>query len=1288
MMKRKLSLLILVCTSVMAIGQSKDIRIFWNEDTKTAEKRISKEEQRDRLLSRLNLVVDKNTSSFDSRWLDRGFADSRSVEIVNTKWADLSVKEIQQLNPKIIPSTLEYSLQSALARDKIYTTISISPIVNRNGRLQKLLSFTVTYRYGSAPVNRTRMPISQSVLATGDWYRFQIDKTGIYKVDRSFLADIGMNTNDIDPAKIKIYGFGGKPLPLANDENFIFDLPEISIQVVGGDDGSFDNGDYLLFYGQGVEGYDSENDTNLNPYSDEVYYYVTASGNAGKRVQAMVEPTGNPNVIIREFQEERFHEEDEFSPAKVGRQWFGNRFDIESEQRYEFSFENLVVGKPVRVGVRAAASSEVATSLAVSVNSTTVDPLTFNPINDPTLLSVDSFVSDIPVSGGTVSLDLAYNNSGNPSSIGYLDYIRVEATRNLVGTGQSLIFKNKEVGTQSGIGEYEISNAAGFSQVWDVTRPDIVSFKLNEGANSNFTFKASLGEVRTYVAIVPSNYLNPIKGNNNRVTNQDLKGSIFLDNSGTFKDIDYLIIVPPFLIQPALRIANHHRNVSGLNVKVVTTDKIYNEFSSGKQDISAIRNFVRYVYENASNFDKRLKYLCLFGDTSVDYKDRLPDNNNIVPTYHTLSSVDTFNSFMSDDFYGMMDPNEGTMSASHSLDIAVGRIVVDEVSLANSVVDKIISYQEKASYGNWRNTFVLISDDVDVSWEYRALEVTLDSIGDRVTAEKPFINVKKIHIDSYQQETSAGGNRYPEAKEAVENAIEVGALIVNYFGHGGEDGLAKEFIYTKETAQDLRNTNRYPCFVTVTCEFSKFDNPQRITAGELTFWNKEGGAASLITTTRSVSVTLGVDFNELLAEILFGFGLDTPPHPSEALRLTKNEIANSNNKRVIFYIGDPAMPLAFPKKSIRLNTINDLPVGSSADTLKALSRIKMGGEVLDENGNVLNNYNGVVEVKVFDKDLQRATLGNDGIRDNGTDYDNDGDTTNLLLLNFKTLGEVLFSGQASVTNGQFQFEFVVPKDVQVPVGNGKVSFYSQQFNSLVDQTGYNLNIVVGGINENAPADTQGPYINLFMNEESFVSGGVTNDSPILLAKLEDENGINTSSGIGHDIIAILDGDEANPFVLNEYYQAEVDDYTKGMANYKLRDLADGLHTLTVKAWDVYNNSSTSEIQFVVAGDDKLKITRVLNYPNPFVNYTEFWFNHNRPLEPLQVQVQVFTVTGKVVWTQNQIINTEGFLSRDIIWNGKDDFGDSIGKGVYVYKLTVKSTLTGQQVEKFEKLVIL
>jgi hypothetical protein len=209
-----------------------------------------------------------------------------------------------------------------------------------------------------------------------------------------------------------------------------------------------------------------------------------------------------------------------------------------------------------------------------------------------------------------------------------------------------------------------------------------------------------------------------------------------------------------------------------------------------------------------------------------------------------------------------------------------------------------------------------------------------------------------------------------------------------------------------------------------------------------------------------------------------------------------------------------------------------------------------------------------------------------------------------------------------------------------------------------------------------------------MNDESFVNGGITNESPFFLAFLEDEHGINTASGIGHDIVAILDGDESNPYVLNDYYETELDDFTKGKIRFPFRNLSLGLHTITFKAWDVYNNFISAEIQFVVVSGESITLSNVLNYPNPFVSYTQFWFSHNKPFEPLDVQVQIFTITGKVVKTINQNISTDGFLSREITWDGKDDFGDKIGKGVYVYKLTVKSSTTGEQSEKIEKLVIL
>jgi len=284
------------------------------------------------------------------------------------------------------------------------------------------------------------------------------------------------------------------------------------------------------------------------------------------------------------------------------------------------------------------------------------------------------------------------------------------------------------------------------------------------------------------------------------------------------------------------------------------------------------------------------------------------------------------------------------------------------------------------------------------------------------------------------------------------------------------------------------------------------------------------------------------------------------------------------------------------------------------------------------------------------------------------------------------LGEVIFRGQASVTNGQFSFEFIVPRDITVTEGNGKISLYSKSEAPLSDNRGYNYDIKIGGVNLNAPEDNIGPNINLYMNDENFVSGGITNEEPTLLANLYDENGINTASGI------ILDGDETNVYKLNDYYVAAIDDYKRGSLSYPLRDLSPGLHTLTLKAWDVYNNASTQDIQFVVFDKDvSLELTNVLNYPNPFVNYTEFWFNHNSS-DVLDVSIQIFTVSGKLIKTINGQTNagskTTSSVSRDITWDGTDDFGGKIGKGVYVYKLKVRSSSTGMQAEKIEKLVIL
>lgn len=1231
-----------------------------------------------------NFYYDDSNKSifFNETKKTQGVFDENSLQISSIDYETITKSDLGDLNSLKIPNNINATLVNSFARDLNYSVLSFSPIIVDNGVYKKVKSLTYSFSYNNAKNNQILssqdfVGIRNSVLSTGDWFRFYVEKTGVYRISKSFLNQLGLNTN-VDPRKIKIYGNGGRMLPLLNQTEYPVDLKENSILFIGEDDGVFNNEDYILFYAEGVDNWNSESETNLNLYDNKSYYYVTASGSDGARIQNTQQPTGNATVTITKFNDFQFHEKDLVNIGRLGRVWFGEDFSSENSQTFDFKFPNIDTTVPVQVVINVASQAFTPTSMTASINGQNPQILSFPALNTASsVLYYESDISFTATSSENIAVQLAYNNNGVPNSRGYLNYININATRNLVGFNKQFKFQNNSVANQIGIGEYQISNASNILQVWDVTNRFSVT-KIENNGQSNFLFKANLGELRKYIAIDPSDYFTPLRDNQSKVTNQNLLGTIFNSNSGQFQDIDYLIITPNSLYSEAERLANFHRNNSQLKVKTVTLESIYPEFSSGKQDIAAIRNLVRYVYYNASDITKRVKYVNLFGDTSFDYKNRIPNNTNIVPIFHALISNNLLSSTMSDDFYAMMDDNEGLLeSSANKMDVAVGRMLVSDLKQAREMVDKVIDYHDIKSYGRWRNNFTLISDDVDESWE-AVIQQELDNLGNSITQEKPSVNVIKIHTDSYLQEASAGGQRYPKAKSDILDAFDYGSLVFNYFGHGNEDVLADERIFEKNDAQNLTNRYKYPLFVTVTCEFTRFDNPYRPTAGEFTYWNPQGGAISLVTTTRRIGVTTGQDINNFLASYLYGFDSDEEITIAEALRLSKN--AYGPQTLMVFYVGDPALKLAIPKPTVVLTKINNVAVADSNFIFSALSSVTLSGEIRDLSGNtLLSNYNGDVAIQIFDKNINQTTLANDNTVANNQ----------LIKMNFTTLGETIFRGNASVTNGKFEFSFVVPRDISIPVGNGRISFYAKtQQPTLMNQAGYNMDIQIGGINENAPIDNVGPTVRLYMNDETFISGGITNESPIFLAFLEDENGINTASGIGHDIVAILDGDESNPYILNDYYETELDDYTKGKVRFPFRNLAKGLHTITFRAWDVYNNPVTAEIQFIVTGDETVTLTNVLNYPNPLVNYTQFWFTHNRPFEPLDVQVQIMTVTGKIVKTINQVVSTEGFFSRDISWDGKDDFGDKIGKGVYIYKLTVKSNLTNKKSEKIEKLVIL
>ncbi|WP_313808193.1 type IX secretion system sortase PorU [Flavobacterium sp.] len=1231
---------------------------------------------------------------FKKRFPVSNWIDEASLVVENIVYESIAIDQFNDVSKTKLTSNINAKIATSSARDILSGFFTFNPIIKEGSQYKRVKSLSFRYSYktiSGISAAKNANSVYNSVLATGNWYKFHLTKSGVYKVTKGFLQQLGMNTN-VDPKRLKIYGNGGRMVPLSNAVPYPMDLEENAIQVIGEEDNVFNDNDYILFYAEGVDVWNDESSTSANLYDDKSYYYVTVEGGNGKRIPLASQPSNAPNVIFTAFDDYQYYEIDKYNLGKLGRKWVGDEFRIDNVQTFNFDFPNLVTSVPIEFNINAVSASFGVSSFEVKANGQSIGNIPFATLNPTAHIAADEnvLIGTFSSSSPNVAIQFDYDNGGVPSSNGYLDYISLIASRSLQGYGKQFLFKNRQAATNIGTAEYQLSNASGISQVWDVTDLYNATKYENAGQN-NFSFKAALGEVRNYVAVDMSNLFLPSTDGNARVANQNLKGTLFENAQGDFQDIDYLIVTPSFLKNQAEKLANFHRNYSQLSVRVVELPQIYREFSSGKQDIGAIRNLVKYIYENASVPSKRIKYVNLFGDGSYDYKNRISNNTNIVPLFHAfykLTSQHPANgayslnysnhlAYMSDDFYGLMDLNEGFVNSNEQLDVAVGRMLVSSVSQADAMVNKVIQYHDEQSYGRWRNNCLFVSDDIDKPTD-QTLQTDLDNLANEIAAEKPFINIKKIHTDAYLQVTSAGGNRYPKAKEDMLNEIGQGSLVVNYFGHGGEDGLAQERMFEKLDAQNLSNQHRYPLFITITCEFTRFDNPQRPTGGEYMYWNTAGGAVSLVATTREISQSTGKVLNDNLAEHLFSYGSNNYVSIAEALVQAKNQTA-AGDIRVAFYIGDPALKLAIPKPKVRLTKINDVPITQPTDTLKALSYVKLSGEVVDEFDNLLTNYNGDLAVQIFDKQMNRSTLGNDGTTTTGGQ---------LIIMNFITLGETIFRGNASVNSGLFEFGFVVPRDIRIPVGNGRISFYAKNNSPLEDQTGYDTTIKVGDINTNAVADNLPPRIRLYMNDETFVSGGITNESPFLLAYLEDENGINTASGIGHDIVAILDGDETNPYILNDYYETEPNDYTRGKLRFPFRNLAVGLHTLTLKCWDVYNNFATAEIQFIVVGDGEVTLSNVLNYPNPFVSYTEFWFSHNKPYEPLDVQVQILTITGKLVKTINQSVVTEGFLSREIKWDGKDDFGDRIGKGVYVYRLTVRSSVTGKKAEKIEKLVIL
>ncbi len=1168
-----------------------------------------------------------------------------------------------------IPFDIVPEVDIAVSRNKPQLIISLVPFRKNpeNGNPERLISFILEIEpavVGDIEQARKKSGfVNNSVLSSGEWYKIRVPSTGIYKLSYDQLQNIGLS----DPASVRIFGYGGRPLPEDITGGEKDDLQPIGIFMEKGVDNVFNQGDFILFYGIGADLWYYDEIFNMfrckqNPYSDHGYYFLTCKNGSNDIPPADKLLSETASQLIDRYDYFSHHELSLFNLIKSGREWHGEEFDLITQYEMSFTVPDIIPSVPVRLLTNVLSRAGDSATFVLSVNGAEQQTFRIRPTNLSDNLATFAFnqqkTSSFYSANENISLRLRYLKPDQRAK-GWHDFTTLNATAKLRLKDDQLIFRNYSSVSPGAVTEFLIDNAGENIIVWDLTDANnilSVPFTILTGKVS---FKSETSVLKEFAVFRKSgNFPSPEYSGTGlgKIDNQNLHG---------ISPPEMIVISAEEFMDQAIAFSEYRSEKDGMNIFVTTPEKICNEFSSGTPDVTAIRNFVKNVYDRSMNDGTPgLKYLLLFGNGSYDNKGILENPGNFVPTYQSENSLSPVFSFASDDYFALLDTGEQMLNGL--LDIGVGRIPVRNVSDAEAMVNKIIEYESISSLGNWRNTVCFIADDEDGNIHLSQA----DQLTVYVNSNYPSLNVNKIFLDAYKQISTPTGQIYPEVNKAINDQVNRGALIINYTGHGGINGLAHEKILEMKDIESWRNSCRFPLFVTATCEFSRFDDPNTVSAGEKVFLHPSGGGIALFTTTRLVYSGPNHALNERFYEIVFQKESQNKSYRlGDVMKYSKNNTGAGINKRNFTLLGDPSLRLSYPKFQIITDSINSIHVSEPVDTLKALSLISISGHIGD-NGNVLDSMNGIIIPVVFDKPLQLTTLANDG-----------GDKKSFSLQN-----NILYKGKVSVKNGRFNFSFNVPKDINYAFGKGKLSYYAHD--EVSDASGSFHDFIIGGSSGNYGDDNDGPEIHIYMNNIHFRSGDLTDPNPVLYVKISDESGINTTGiGIGHDISAILDNNYSSPLFLNEYFEADPDSYKGGVIEYPLFDLTEGLHSIAVKVWDIYNNSAGESLEFIVAATEKIFLNTIFNYPNPFNENSWFSFGLGKAGTDIEIIIDIFNSTGELIRTIKANEYNTGYRSEPVMWDGKTSAGNPLPQGMYIYRINITSS-DGDKALKSGKLLII
>lgn len=1208
-----------------------------------------------------------------------------AIVIKDSRWQAASAKETLALSPDFLPEQMGVYYRSTTVRGQQLTKAIITTVRQGAKGPEKLVEFKyeLVAAAAAAPA-ATTAPKASSVLASGRWHKFSVGSSGLYKLDYASLTAAGMAVNGVNPSHIKVYGNGNIMLPEVNNIPREDDLRENAVWVSGAGDGRFDPGDFLVFYSPGVHARTVDSAARryghqLNIYNDNAYVFVTVDASSpGLRIS---EQPGLPaaDQTLSTYDEFAFHETDKVNLLASGREFYGEVFTGNGGQNFNFNVEGGVNSAPAWLTFNLAVAAKVGrdnpanmglTQFNIGVNGNglgTVNmpaPSTYIYGAVGNTATQRAELSTLP-NGNNLNVRLDYNQGSFRFIQGYLNWIELQYQRQLRLYGGRVEFMSF-ASVQAPTTGYSLAGANASTHVWDVTQPLNPVRILGQVNGNAYVVNTESNRLRRFAAADPGSL--PAPRFEGVVANQNLHGMT----------VPQMVIIAHPGLLPAANEYAQYRQSKGTSVVVVPVDQIYNEFSSGGQDLVGIRDFCRNLYQRDKN---TFEYVMLLGDATYDPRFRATSVGTVLPTWESPESMAILDSYCSDDFIGFLDENEGRWGRfdTPGLDIGIGRVPARNLNEARAIFNKLRAYENSPqTRGRWRNQISFVADNYDGGAHLYDSEAPATRVDNNF---KRFIT-NKIYLSAYPLQYSSQGTASPQANTDVFKSLQEGSLAVFYSGHGSESVWADERVMTFDRLERLSNLGNMPLVVTATCDFGRYDDPASMSGGELVLLKPDGGGVACITTGRKVINVNNRQITQNLVSKLFVIENGLYPTLGDAMMRTKNAAYTTSNdgNRGFALLGDPSMRLAMPQHEVLLTHVNDTLMNANVTaSLGALKLVRMRGVVQAHNGSKLGTFNGRITVTVYDKPMQRRISERDPASNVVSTYE------------YRTYNSnIIYNGTATVRNGDWAVSFVVPKDIDYRSGAARVLFYATDSAGVADANGYSESIIIGGGEDDVDPDVTAPLARLFMNDTTFVNGGLTSPSPLFLARLKDVSGINLSaSGIGHEITAVIDGNVKEPIVLNGFYTADNDDYQNGWVSYQFYNLAPGPHTIDFTAWDSHNNSVSRRISFTVVDQQTLSLRQVLTYPNPVSSQGTVMFEHNFEGQDLDVNFELYDLAGKQLKSLNARINnaaTRAGANGELTFAAADAAGRPLPEGVYLYVLDVH-TSTGQRARQTGKMLV-